>query len=301
MVTSSSTSTSIEADRLHPNVQSTSSLTPSFGTPSPQDDTQTYTPPAPPPPALAEADEVTMDADTSTVSLAAGRVRLDFASPPKDRLTVRYQPLSEAAKMSPFGLAFELSAAASPGASAHAVMSVPFTLTLDYAGLAIPFGADAEGRLALFIERPSNETVDAAANRAETLPLRSPTWQELSRRVDQEHKTITVALSQMGRMLLAATTASSDGDFAVQPSGDVSDYQVGLYMGNATASYHFPAPAGQAGPTPNLTLAYDSAGINGMHTNRNNQPGWTGIGWNLGTGYIVRRLALCRPDRALRV
>ncbi|MBK6429231.1 MAG: hypothetical protein WAV74_07800 [Anaerolineae bacterium] len=242
-----------------------------------------------------------MDADTSTVSLAAGRVRLDFASPPKDRLTVRYQPLSEAAKMSPFGLAFELSAAASPGASAHAVMSVPFTLTLDYAGLAIPFGADAEGRLALFIERPSNETVDAAANRAETLPLRSPTWQELSRRVDQEHKTITVALSQMGRMLLAATTASSDGDFAVQPSGDVSDYQVGLYMGNATASYHFPAPAGQAGPTPNLTLAYDSAGINGMHTNRNNQPGWTGIGWNLGTGYIVRRLALCRPDRALRV
>ncbi|MFZ2615323.1 MAG: hypothetical protein WA077_04985, partial [Anaerolineae bacterium] len=42
-------------------------------------------------PAFAKADEVTIGADTPTVSLAAGRVRLDFSLPPKSRVTVRYQ------------------------------------------------------------------------------------------------------------------------------------------------------------------------------------------------------------------
>ncbi|MGB4976083.1 MAG: hypothetical protein WBR35_05035, partial [Anaerolineae bacterium] len=288
----------MEANRLHPNVQSTNSLTPSFGASSPQDDTQARTPPAPLPPAFAKADEVTIGADTPTVSLAAGRVRLDFSLPPKSRVTVRYQPLPEAAEISPFGLVFELSAAASPGDTAQTAISAPFTLTLDYTGLAIPFGADAEGRLALFFERPLNETVDAATDREDALPPHSPIWQELPRRVDQEHKTIRASLPHMGRIMLATTTTSGDGDFAVQPSGDLGDYQVGLYMGSATASYHFPVPAGQAGPTPDLALTYDSAGIDGMHTNKNNQPGWAGIGWNLGTGYIVRRMVTCNSAQA---
>jgi hypothetical protein len=44
---------------------------------------------------------------------------------------------------------------------------------------------------------------------------------------------------------------------------------------------------------PEVVLRYDSGSVDGMSSNKNNQPGWAGIGWNLHSGHIVRHLKSC--------
>lgn len=78
--------------------------------------------------------------------------------------------------------------------------------------------------------------------------------------------------------VLAAAATSQQGNYAATPLANVGDYQVSLSTGSAQTGYPIPIPPAAAGLAPNVVLNYDSGSVDGMTSNKNNQPGWAGIG-----------------------
>ena len=93
--------------------------------------------------------------------------------------------------------------------------------------------------------------------------------------------------------VLTADVSSSAGTYAATPLTNVSSYQVGLFTGAAQTSYPMALPPAAAGPQPAVGLSYDSGRVDGMHSSKNNQPDWAGIGWSYEPGYIVHHLKTC--------
>ena len=94
----------------------------------------------------------------------------------------------------------------------------------------------------------------------------------------------------------------SDGDYSATSLTNQKDYQVSLFTGSASTSYTIPVPPAAAGPVPQLRLTYDSGRVDGMSSEKNNQPGWVGTGWELEIGAITRRMVPCgteAPDLCL--
>ena len=98
--------------------------------------------------------------------------------------------------------------------------------------------------------------------------------------------------------VLAASSSGDQGDFAATPFTSSSDYQLSLAVGAMQTSYAVPLPPTAGGLAPDVTLRYDSGSVDGMTLNKNNQPGWAGIGWNYEPGSITRRLKTCGLTQA---
>ena len=68
-------------------------------------------------------------------------------------------------------------------------------------------------------------------------------------------------------------------------------FSVALAKGSAGYSYDLPLPSGPGGFGPNLTLAYNSGGLNGLVGERvSSNTGWVGPGWSLELGQIASRV-----------
>ena len=87
--------------------------------------------------------------------------------------------------------------------------------------------------------------------------------------------------------VLAAAASSGQGDYAATPFTGSSDYQLSLAVGAMQTSYAVPLPPTAGGLAPDVTLRYDSGSVDGMTINKNNQPGWVGIGWHYEPGAIT--------------
>ena len=98
--------------------------------------------------------------------------------------------------------------------------------------------------------------------------------------------------------VLAAAASSGQGDYAATPFDSSSDYQLSLAVGAMQTGYAVPLPPAAGGLAPDVTLHYDSGSVDGMTLNKNNQPGWVGIGWNYEPGAITRRLKTCGTPEA---
>ncbi len=98
--------------------------------------------------------------------------------------------------------------------------------------------------------------------------------------------------------VLAASSSGEQGDFAATPFTGNSNYQLSLAVGAMQTSYAVPLPPAAGGLAPDVTLAYDSGSVDGMTLNKNNQPGWVGIGWHYEPGSITRRLKTCGLTQA---
>lgn len=98
--------------------------------------------------------------------------------------------------------------------------------------------------------------------------------------------------------VLAAGASSDQGDYSATPYDSSSDYQLSLAVGSMQTSYEVPLPPAAGGLEPDVTLQYDSGSVDGMTINKNNQPGWIGIGWHYEPGSIIRRLKTCGLTQA---
>ena len=70
------------------------------------------------------------------------------------------------------------------------------------------------------------------------------------------------------------------------------------FTGAAHTSYRIQLPPAFAGDTPEVTLTYSSDRVDGMHTQRNSQTSWLGLGWELHPGAIVRHMKACANGTA---
>ncbi|MFD3452862.1 ricin-type beta-trefoil lectin domain protein [Streptomyces sp. NPDC058691] len=173
-------------------------------------------------------------------------------------------------------------------------------LTVDYSSFASAYGGDWAGRLRL-VQLPACAltTPDKAACRTQR-PMDSAN--------DRNAETVTAQLSlptakaataSAGApmvLALAAGTKSSIGDYKATPLAASSTWNAGGNSGSFTWSYPLRVPPAAAGPSPNLSISYDSGSIDGRTGNTNNQGSWVGEGFDVTSSYIERKYVSCDDD-----
>lgn len=263
------------------------------------------------------------------LQLSVARVA-DGSSQP---LTVQAEvmPLEQANEFSPVGMAFTLAIAGADGVSVSATQQ-PLELTLDYSQIPMRYGGSFTDRLTLYRVAPCAKGV-TALDKGESLPSEPcRVWEPLAGDNDRVNQLLTVVLTSTHTTpvaaaidavanlylplvrstggasdtttetdeiyVLAAAASSQQGDYKATPFANVSEYQVSLTTGAFQTGYPIPLPPAANGLAPSVGLNYSSGSVDGMTTNKNNQPGWVGIGWSLESGYIERHLKPCNLSQA---
>lgn len=184
---------------------------------------------------------------------------------------------------------------------------------IDYSSFAGALGGGWAGRLRL-VELP-----DCALTTPEKEGCRTRTPVKSVNDAGAHTVTGTVALVQGsgsgvstqtvgGTTVLALTAAASGGSSASgeSPAGtgnysatnlsSSSAWQAGGSSGAFTWSYGFAVPPAAEGPTPSLSLSYDSGSTDGETATTNNQGTTVGEGFGLTESYITRQYGSCDDD-----
>lgn len=107
-------------------------------------------------------------------------------------------------------------------------------------------------------------------------------------------------LSTKPVLLVAAASANASngsGSFSATSLSPSSQWQASPQTGAFTWDYPLRTPPAAAGPTPDLSISYDSTSVNGHTGSTNNQPSQIGEGFDLsGGGYIERSFVPCNTD-----
>ncbi|WP_258036210.1 RHS repeat-associated core domain-containing protein [Streptomyces sp. SM10] len=109
----------------------------------------------------------------------------------------------------------------------------------------------------------------------------------------------TTGTAASGVFALTATAdapASSSGDYKATPLAASSSWEAGGSSGAFTWSYPVAVPPAAAGPSPSLSLSYDSGSTDGRTSNTNNQGSMLGEGFDLTSSYIERKYGTCDDD-----
>ncbi|HEY2044386.1 MAG TPA: hypothetical protein VGH11_17055, partial [Jatrophihabitans sp.] len=167
-------------------------------------------------------------------------------------------------------------------------------IRLDRAAVNGLYGANFADRVR-WVEVPDGPGV---VNSAVTRPLVSS--------VDPKTGAVTISPaaispSSAGPVVLMAIAApqstTGTGDFTSTSLSPSASWQVSAQTGSFSWTYPLRVPPVAAGPTPSVSLSYDSGSIDGETGSTNNQPSAVGDGWNLaGAGFIERSYAPCATD-----
>ncbi|MFC9282292.1 RHS repeat-associated core domain-containing protein [Streptomyces collinus] len=195
------------------------------------------------------------------------------------------------------------------------------SLSIDYSAFASAYGGDWAGRLRLVtLPACALTTPQKAACRVQT-PLKS------HNDISKQQVSATVLLGQTGvkggegrasrtsvrsAPLTAATaaqatvlalsatsgeSASGSGNYAASPLSASSSWQAGSSSGAFDWSYPLTTPPAAAGPSPSLSLDYDSGSTDGKTASTNNQSTQVGEGFDLtATSYVERSYGSCDDD-----
>ncbi|MEV6795922.1 polymorphic toxin-type HINT domain-containing protein [Streptomyces sp. NPDC051320] len=195
--------------------------------------------------------------------------------------------------------------------TASAEKSGQAQVSIDYGPFAGSLGGGWGGRLHL-VELP-----DCVLTTPQKKACRTQTPVTSHNDVGAHTVTGTVALVQGssglstqtvgGATVLALTAATSGGsgtgenpagtgNYSATKLAASSAWQAGGSSGAFTWSYGFTLPPAAAGPTPSLSLSYDSGGIDGETATTNNQGTAVGEGFGLAESYITRQYGSCDGD-----
>ncbi|WP_405820454.1 ricin-type beta-trefoil lectin domain protein [Streptomyces sp. NBC_01390] len=103
--------------------------------------------------------------------------------------------------------------------------------------------------------------------------------------------------SSAGGLLVGTSYgAGSGGDFAATPLASSGTWSQGGSSGAFTYAYTMAGPEVPSGPSPNVTLSYNSQSSDGRTSATNNQVSWIGEGWDYNPGAITRTFVGCAAD-----
>ncbi|MFD9319352.1 ricin-type beta-trefoil lectin domain protein [Streptomyces sp. NPDC060053] len=141
----------------------------------------------------------------------------------------------------------------------------------------------------------STATADAATDRGNDSTVSSAVW-HAGRPADAVRQ---IADSSGGGLLMGSSYgAGSGGDFGASPIVSAGSWTAGGSSGAFTYAYTMAAPQVPAGPSPNVTLSYNSQTSDGRTSSTNNQVSWVGEGWDYNPGSITRTFVGCAADTA---
>lgn len=122
-------------------------------------------------------------------------------------------------------------------------------------------------------------------------------------RNDATSQTLTAAvpartLAAGAPMVMAAAADSSGGggDYGATPLSPTATWEAGGSTGDFTWNYPLRVPPATAGPSPNLSISYNSASVDGRTAGENNQTSVIGEGFSITESYIERKYASCKDD-----
>jgi RHS repeat-associated protein len=120
---------------------------------------------------------------------------------------------------------------------------------------------------------------------------------------DAESQTLTGTVSartlEAGAPVLLAAAADSSGgggDYASTPLSPTATWEAGGSTGDFTWNYPLRVPPATAGPSPNLSISYNSASVDGRTAGENNQTSVVGEGFSITESYIERKYGSCKDD-----
>ncbi|WP_456340667.1 RHS repeat-associated core domain-containing protein [Streptomyces mirabilis] len=192
---------------------------------------------------------------------------------------------------------------------------------IDYSAFASAYGGDWAGRLRLVtLPACALTTPQKASCRVQT-PLdshNSATDQTVSATVPLGRSAVRASDERTSRpsgrsglqaadtsasatvLALAATSgesASGSGNYAASPLSSSSTWQAGGSSGAFTWTYPLSTPPAAAGPSPSVSLGYDSGSTDGKTASTNNQSTQVGEGFDLSaTSYVERSYTSCDDD-----
>ncbi|TDB77087.1 polymorphic toxin-type HINT domain-containing protein [Micromonospora sp. KC721] len=163
-------------------------------------------------------------------------------------------------------------------------------LGIGYEGLAGLYGGDFGSRLTL-VKLP--ECALTTPDRPGCAPERVPTVN------NGEGRTVSAKVSVAGTgttFALAASEASSQGDYGASKLAPSSKWSVAPSTGGFSWSYPLRTPPVPGGGAPGISLSYSSQSVDGRTATTNNQGSWIGEGFNYEPGHIERRYKSCADD-----
>ncbi|GGK40622.1 type IV secretion protein Rhs [Pilimelia terevasa] len=210
------------------------------------------------------------------------------APPGKVRVEVLGQDVSERAGVT--GVLFKVTRADGGGEAADVVVDI------NYDGFSHAVGGDWASRLGM-IEVPA-----CVADPTPAPGCAGGEDVEVRHNADARTVTATVAVQPttglaQGRMLLMAAGGSgAGGTYAATSLTPAGSWQLGGNTGSFSWQYPMRVPPALAGPSPQLTLSYSSAAVDGKTGSSNAQPSWVGEGMDLSVGFIERSYKACKDD-----
>ncbi|WP_371659893.1 ricin-type beta-trefoil lectin domain protein [Streptomyces sp. NBC_00280] len=123
----------------------------------------------------------------------------------------------------------------------------------------------------------------------------SAVWRE-----DNQAGSVRQAADSTGGALVMGVShgAGSGGDFGATPLSSAGSWSQGGSSGAFTYAYTMAGPEVPSGPSPNVTLSYNSQSSDGRTSATNNQVSWIGEGWDYNPGAITRTFVGCAADTA---
>jgi RHS repeat-associated protein len=98
-------------------------------------------------------------------------------------------------------------------------------------------------------------------------------------------------------VMAAAAESSGDGsDYSATSLSPTATWDGGGSTGDFTWNYPLRVPPATAGPAPNLSIAYNSASVDGRTVGENNQTSVIGEGFSITESYIERKYGSCKDD-----
>jgi hypothetical protein len=193
-----------------------------------------------------------------------------------------------------------------PGASG----SGPVDVSVDDSSFVAAYGGDYAARLHL-VEMPACAitTPQRPACQAE-IPLAAVGGSPLTARVSLPAAGTakgSVGLTAVGRsvtvpgdavvLALDSGTGGSSGTYAATPLSPSGTWSMTGNTGAFDYSYPIQVPAAIGGPTPSVSLDYDSSAQDGFTEGTNDQSSWVGDGWDSSTeNFIERTYESCSDD-----
>ena len=180
-------------------------------------------------------------------------------------------------------------------------------LGIDYSAFAAAYGGDWAGRLQVAQLPACALTTPQKATCRTLTPLRFVNHRQdeqlqadltFPTRISPMLSTQSTVAAQSETMVLAvsATAQSGAGDYKATPLSASSTWEAGGSSGSFTWSYPLRVPPAAAGPSPDLTISYDSGSVDGKTANTNSQSTLIGEGFDLTSSYIERKYGSCDDD-----
>ncbi|GGN32879.1 polymorphic toxin-type HINT domain-containing protein [Actinoplanes campanulatus] len=173
-------------------------------------------------------------------------------------------------------------------------------LSVDYRAFSKAYGGDWASRLRLWqVPRCALDAPDKVACRSVALPSsidHNVGTISATVTVDPDATATTSAAAATGSFVMLAAAPSGDsGDFTATSLAPSSTWSAGGNSGEFSWNYPMRVPPA-TGLSPEISLDYSSASVDGRSEVTNNQPSWIGEGFDYTPGYIERRYVPCHRD-----